>query len=417
MKLKVDVGSLHGAVDAVPAKAYAHRILICSALCDRPTLITGLFDSEDIVATSECLRACGVKIEDVKKGKLITPPEQFFKSASLDCAESGSTLRFMLPVAAALNINAAFNGRGRLPERPIGELLSVLNASGVHIDNDKLPLKISGALSGDKFTVDGSASSQFVTGMLLALAAMGGRRKLTVSGKKVSGSYIDITADVLSIFGVKISCGDDFTIDCPEKLISPCAVNVEGDWSNSAFWLVSGAIGSHPVTVKGLNRDSVQGDRAITEILQKMNAGIEWQGSSVTAYPSKLKGCQADCSDCPDLVPVLAVAAAFAEGKTVFTGVDRLKIKECDRLQATCDLIKASGIVCSAENDMLTVFGGKPTYAEAVCRSDHRMIMAAAILCSRVGGTLDNVSGVKKSYPHFFDDFKTLGGKYAVSVQ
>ncbi len=415
MKTTVLKSSLSGRIAAVPAKTYAHRILICAALCDKPTLVTGLFDSEDIVATTECLQACGVTVVDLPEGRLIVPPKGFAKSAVLDCAECGSTFRFMLPVAAALGIEASFVGRGRLPERPIGELLGALSAAGVSYSGDKLPFTSSGKLCGDEFEVDGSASSQFVTGTLLAMAALGGTKRLKVTGKRVSGSYINITLDVMKKFGVKVTATEDgFTVTSPTKLRSPEKIAVEGDWSNSAFWLVAGAIGDTPITVCGLNASSVQGDRAVIDVLKKMNAKFVLDGDSVTALPSILTGCEADCSDCPDLMPILSVAAAFANGETVLRGADRLRIKECDRMQATLDMLRAVGTDCRYENDAIIINGKadiKRDCPNFVCRADHRMIMAATILATKCGGNLDDVAGVKKSYPHFFEDFKFLGGK------
>lgn len=412
MKLSVSRSALKGEISAVCAKAYAHRILICAALSDRPTSVGGLFPSEDIVATLSCLKSCGVTVENTPCGSLIIPPKEFIRRARFDCAESGSTLRFLLPVAAALGIEGEFIGRGRLPERPIGELCDSLKTANVFFDSDKLPLKISGRLEGSVFKIDGSASSQYVSGMLLALAALGGTRQLNVQGKRVSGSYIDITIDVLRAFGVSVSSYENgFTVTAPSKLRSPEQIFVEGDWSNSAFWLVAGVIGDNPIRVKGLNVSSVQGDRAIVDILKNMNADIVFD-DGVTAYPSALSGCVADCSDCPDLMPILSVAAAFAEGTTVLKGADRLKIKECDRLSATLNMLRAADIECSYGNDSLIIKGGAVKSADFICHADHRMIMSAAILAAQCGGSIDDATGVKKSYPHFFEDFKALGGIY-----
>lgn len=416
MKTEIKKGNLSGTVCAVPSKAYAHRILICAALSDGPTEITGLFPSEDILATVSCLRACGAEITENNGVTLVIPPKEYRENALLDCSESGSTLRFLLPVAAALGINAEFHGHGRLPERPISELLDILKKGGVTADSDRLPLSLKGKLSGSDFVVDGSASSQFVTGMLLAVAAKGGG-KLTVKGKKVSGSYIDITIGVMEKFGAKIIRDNDgYTVICPKRLVSPKKINVEGDWSNAAFWLVAGVVGKYPICVKNLDMNSLQGDRKIVDYLKKMNAEIGTDGDAVTAFPSVLHGAELDCSDCPDLIPILSVAAALSDGTTAISGAERLKIKECDRLQAMLIMLKSAGIACHADGDKLIIEGGKPSYFDGKGFADHRIIMSAAIFGLQNGCSIDDINGVKKSYPHFFEDFEKLGGKYGFTV-
>lgn len=417
MKIRVEKGSLGGVIPAIPAKAYAHRILICAALSDAPTLVRGLYPSEDILTTKSCLQNLGARFEERPDGCLVVPPQKFAERAVLDCAESGSTLRFLLPLAATLGVNATFVGRGKLPERPLDELIGTLLKYGVKIDGDRLPLTTQGTMAGERFAIDGSISSQYVTGMLLSLAAMGGKRLLEVKGKRVSGSYIDITVEILRAFGAEVEQNDvGFSVCAPNRLRSPREITVEGDWSNAAFFLVAGAIGDKGVTVTGLNANSCQGDSAIVDVLTRMNADVTTDTDKITVKPSRLKGAKIDCSDCPDLAPILSVAAAHAEGETVISGAERLKLKECDRLSAIIDLMNACDVSTSAENDKLYILGGQPSFCEAACRADHRMIMSAAIMGSSCGATIDNADGVKKSYPDFFEDFSKLGGSYAVTL-
>lgn len=419
MKTVISPGYLQGAVKAVPAKAYAHRILISAALCDAPTKIDNLFPSEDILATKTCLSALGAVFTDEDNGCTVLPVCRNSlnkEPAQLDCAESGSTLRFLLPVTAAIGKNAVFTGRGRLSERPLTPLLNVLRQASITVTGDSLPIQITGQLTGEKFITDGSLSSQYVTGMLLALAAMGGKRRLEVTGNKVSGSYIEMTEEILRAFGTEIA-EDSVGYTVNGRLTSPKCISVEGDWSNAAFFLAAGVLGKSPVAVTNLTYPSLQGDSVFVDFLRKLGGRVKCAEGKVTAYPSVLIGSVFDCTDCPDLIPILAVTAAHAKGKTVINGVDRLRLKECDRLNAVTELLYSSGTECFYNNDALTVIGGtekKPFFAKGY--ADHRIIMSAAILGLTCGCVIDDSAGVKKSYPHFFDDFSQLGGKYAHSV-
>lgn len=416
MKTEVFPGAVGGGIAAVPSKAFAHRILICAAFSDRPTAVKGLYPSDDVNATKSCLAALGVGFEERLEDCLVVPPDKLSADAVLDCSESGSTLRFLLPVTAALGVKAAFTGKGKLPDRPLAGLAGALRRSGAEISSDALPLSVLRGITGRMLTVDGSVSSQYTTGMLLAMAASGGERELRVTGKRVSGSYIDITAEVLRAFGVTLTHTEQGFVTRCERLISPKSIEVEGDWSNAAFWLVAGATGKRVLSVSNLRYPSAQGDSAIADLLVEMNAKIEIRDGVVTAYPSRLKGIETDFSDCPDLAPVMSVAAAHAEGKSVFTGVSRLRYKECDRLNAIVKMLSACGISVAAEDDRLIIEGGSPERGLCECFGDHRMIMSAAVMGLSCGCVIDDAAGVAKSYPNFFRDFESLGGKYAVAL-
>ena len=416
MKITVRPGSLAGKIAAIPSKTYAHRILICAALSDGKTEISGLYLSRDVLATINCLNALGVKTE-LDGDKCIVYPAEFLPEAKLDCEESGSTLRFLLPLVASMGVKAEFVGRGKLPTRPMRPLIDALTPCGGIFDRDLLPIRTGGAIKGEVFTIDGSLSSQYVTGMLFALAAMGGKKTLNIVGKEVSSSYIDVTIEVLRAFGVKVTRQKNvILVDAPERLLSPGKMTVEGDWSNASYFLTAGVVGGDPVTVTGLKYPSAQADSAIVDILRRMGAKMVVGDNEVTAYPSELCGTDIDVSDCPDSALILSVAAAHAEGETVFINTDRLKIKECDRQNAIVQNLQKCEINAKIEEDKIIVKGGKIARSDLSGFCDHRMIMSAAVLSLDEGGTIDDIDAVDKSYPTFFEDMKKLGGKYDLSI-
>ena len=343
MKAIIHPSELTGQIEAIPSKTYAHRILICAAIADAPTEISGLYPSKDVLATINCLNALGVRTE-LDGAQCTIFPSKFVKNAVLDCGESGSTLRFLLPLVVANGVNAQFVGSGKLPMRPMKPLTDALRKNGATIENNLLPIKTSGTVDGETFYIDGSLSSQFVTGMMFALAYLGGKRKLVVTGEKVSASYIDVTIEVLAKFGVKVIKTEDGYVVESDGIKSPGKIAVDGDWSNAAFWIVAGNVGNRPIRISGLTYPSAQADSAIVDIIFAMGGKLAMQDGILTAYPAQLSGADIDISDCPDLAPILSVAAAHAEGTTVFYGAERLKIKESDRKNAIVKNLQNCGI-------------------------------------------------------------------------
>lgn len=411
--MEITPGSLRGTIKAIPSKSDAHRLLIASALADRQTKLLMEGSSQDIYATIGCLRSIGAYIELQQDGVAVAPITEVPERPMLDCCESGSTLRFMLPVAAAVCPQAAFTGRGRLPERPIGELCSAMGANGVSFSSDRLPFETSGRLRGGVYCLPGGISSQYITGMLLALPYTGEDSEIILTDTLRSAAYVDITLDVLRRFGISVeSTGCGFFIPGGQRYISPGLAEVDGDWSNGAFVLACGAIGGQ-VTVTGLRADSPQGDKAMVDILRKMGANVTVDRDSVTVSPGKLRGCEIDIDPTPDLLPALAAVAAFAEGETRFVNGARLRIKESDRLSACAGLLRDLGGRADETEDSLTVYGTGLTGGTTDGRGDHRIVMAAAIAAT---GCKDTVSitgceAVNKSYPGFFADYHTLGGR------
>ncbi|MBR1747392.1 MAG: 3-phosphoshikimate 1-carboxyvinyltransferase [Clostridia bacterium] len=412
-KAVISPGGLSGVVEAIPSKSYAHRILLCAALSDGETEIEGLYPSEDVLATIRCVRELGARIDyDGKSKAVVAGPARANKGAIFDCGESGSTLRFLLPVAAAVGAEGTFFGRGRLPDRPLTDLTAALRAAGATFSSDRLPTELSGRLESGTITVDGSASSQYVSGLLIALSVFPERRTLRVIGRKVSESYIGITLSVLREFGVDWKKTSDGYEKGEGVLVTPRKILVEGDWSNAAFFLAAGAVGDGAVTVKGLRYPSAQGDSKVVDILRGFGAEVEQKRGEVTVRPSRVVGQSVDLKDCPDLGPILSVVAACAEGETVFNNVGRLKIKESDRLLSIIQTLRSSGIVAETDGEILCVKGGKPSYADYDGYGDHRMVMSEAILSLKSGGEIEGIRAVNKSYPDFFEDFSRLGGKY-----
>ena len=410
-------GTLKGEVTPPPSKSQAHRLLICAALAVEPCSIVCNSVNDDIMATMRCLNALGADIT-YTSGLFDVKPISLVKGGTLDCGESGSTLRFLMSVAAVLGADATFTGAGKLPQRPMGALTDVLAAHGmgfVRHSADELPVTCNGTLRGGEFSLPGNISSQYLTGLLFALPLASEDSVIEVTGGLTSASYIDMTIDALRIAGISVERrGNIFRIKGGQQYRMPVRVVVEGDWSSAAFWVVAGVIGKHPLTICGMNNDSLQGDSAIIDHLRGMGAFISIEDDKVIAMPSHLFGTELDCMDTPDLVPILSVAAAVAQGTTVFTNVGRLRFKESDRLAAMKSVLSAFGIDSTVGEDTFTVYGGEPV-AKATVDSfgDHRIAMSAAVLSSVAGGVavIEGSGCVAKSYPSFFEDFAMLGGK------
>lgn len=415
MNALINPSKIGGKICSIPSKSYAHRILICSAFSNAPTdIVMDINFSKDIEATAKCLENLGCKICK-KDDNCITvfPAKQISVAPVLDCFESGSTLRFLLPVVATLGNNSTFIGSGKLPDRPISMLLNQLENHAVSFSSSSLPLTVKGKMNGGVFSISGDVSSQFVTGLLLALPLTkeGGEIKLT--SPLESKSYVDITIEVMKSFGVDVEITPSGYIVPPNsKYISPQKIAVQGDWSNSAFWLCSGAI-SDEIVCTGLDLKSSQGDKAILEILKLYGAKVETHNNTVKVSPNNQNPFNFDAQNVPDLVPVVSVIASIANGVTTITNTQRLRIKECDRIEATINLLQSLGSNASYRDGVLKIFGNGKLDGGKVCGyNDHRIVMSAAVastVCSS-SVTISDANAVLKSYPNFFEDFKKLGG-------
>jgi len=415
--VKISPRKLNGVVRAIPSKSQAHRALICAALADKPTSVECEGGSDDIAATADCLSALGAKIKRESGVYDVHPLKRGTDDiATLDCGESGSTFRFMLPIVGALGRKASFILKGRLPERPLSPLYEELVRHGAELPpQGAVPFCASGRLAPGRYSLDAGVSSQFISGLLFALPLLDGDSELQLTGQAESFPYIELTLAMLEIFGIQTEFKDNvFFIRGGQTYRSPGKAHVEGDWSNAAFWLSAGAIGEGNVTCTDLNFKSRQGDRAILDILAKFGARIDIieSDSRVTVSGGKLRGIEIDARDIPDLVPILAVVGSRAEGKTVIRNAARLRTKESDRLASVNTVLRALGADADETDDGLVIHGGKAFKGGQVSScGDHRIAMSAAIAAAVSEGpvVIQGAQAVNKSYPGFFDDLRSLG--------
>lgn len=392
MNLTISPGKLRGTVRAIPSKSVAHRMLICAAFADKETFLECPETNDDIEATASCLRSLGADITRTETGYQVVPASVIPAKAELNPNESGSTLRFMLPVVGALGVEATFHLAGRLPSRPLSPMWEEMERMGCRLsrptDNTVL---CQGKLQCGSYRIDAGVSSQFISGLLFAMALMDGASDLTLLGKVESAPYITMTQQALEIFGVKT---DDFRVESNHLLTSPGSLTVEGDWSNAAFFLAAKAMGND-VEVTNLNQNSAQGDRAVIAELRKMDDFA-----------------QIDAANIPDLVPILAVAASTKKGAK-FTNIERLRLKESDRVASVCNMLTALGGKAESDEHTLTVHPAKLIGGTVDSVNDHRIAMAAAIaatVCEKPV-TILGAECVRKSYPIFWDVYQNLGGK------
>ncbi len=394
MEITIIPGKLSGSVSAIPSKSQAHRLLICSAFADAPTELHCPETNRDIEATADCLRALGAVMIRTQTGYQITPISAIPQSATLNCCESGSTLRFMLPIAGALGVDATFLMEGRLPERPLSPLWEEMERMGCQLDRPTAnTLRCTGKLRSGDYAISGSVSSQFITGLLFATALMNGNSQIKIIGKLESKPYVTMTQQAMSIFGVKT---ENFAINDCQTFRSPGHLKVEGDWSNGAFWLAAQVLGS-PLTVDNLDLESPQGDRAAAQLLPRL----------------RQEDCTIDASDIPDLVPIMAVVAAASHG-AVFQNIQRLRLKETDRVATVCAMLDALGAATHATEDTLTVFPAALHGGTVDAANDHRIAMSAAIAATIASApvTILQAESVNKSYPGFWEEYRRLGGNY-----
>jgi 3-phosphoshikimate 1-carboxyvinyltransferase len=416
MNLSITPSLLGGELAAIPSKSDAHRVLILAALSNGTTQVEINRLSDDIQTTIDCLLALGAEILRTPDALIVRGISVLNEHPELDCRESGSTLRFLLPVAAVRGVNARFTGSGRLPERPIGALMEAMRRHGVRFSAEQLPFSIEGRLSGGEYALPGNVSSQYLTGLLLALPLAKEDSILKLTTKLESAAYVEMTLRTLRSFGAVIyEHNGTYRIPGSQVYRTPGIIRVEGDWSNAAFFLAAGALKSR-VRLTGLSKLSPQGDQAILSALTRFGAKVVQSDDVAEVSPGELYGCELDVSETPDLLPILAVLAANAEGETRLVNAARLRYKESDRLSATANLVNALGGKAKELPDGLIVSGGGLTGGTVDGCRDHRIVMAAAIasIACREPVTILGADAVNKSYPEFFEDFARLGGTWHV---
>ncbi|MCL2565399.1 MAG: 3-phosphoshikimate 1-carboxyvinyltransferase [Defluviitaleaceae bacterium] len=421
--IKISPGGISGNIAAVPSKSHLHRLLICASLADKETVIKCVHTgAEDIKATIACLSALGAVIEKIIDGFIVTPihRDKLPKACILPCMESGSTLRFMLPVVCALGICGEFHLSGRLPERPISSLEAALTRAGIQISRPKSNIiSCKGQLNYGSFHLPGNISSQYITGLLLALPLLNGRSRLTITEPIESQSYIALTLEVLEAFGEKPKKNllTHYEIDCNTSFISPHIISAEGDWSNAAFWLCAGAMPGGNIQLCGLNKKSLQGDRQICVNLQQIGAVVKWEGKILNLSEGSRRGIEIDAANIPDLIPAIAAVAAVSEGTTLIKNAARLRLKESDRLSAITHCLNTLGANITEEAEGLLIQGVSQLKGGMVDSfGDHRIAMMAAIASAACTEPviIKNAHTANKSYPNFYEKLSGLGKKIEV---
>ena len=427
-------------VTAITSKSYVHRLLIAAALCDEKVTVVTNIVSDDMKATISALTSLGAKIDTLPSGDgsfeiIVNEPAGGCGNVMIDCGESGSTARFILPLAAMVSGSATLTGRGRLPERPMGPLCDVLRHAGASVDADNLPITVSGRLAAGTYEIPGNVSSQYITGLMFALPLAEGDSHLVIKGELESAAYVDMTIDVLAKFGISIVKEEGgYMIAGNRKYAAPASVSgsnriiAEGDWSNAAYvmapFILDRRRGDNGIRIAGLDPASIQGDRAVIGILRQFGIDAYYDDETsehvICGYP--VRPVDVDCSQIPDLVPALAVIAAFTNGDSCFRNVERLRAKECDRIDAVSAVLDVIGIKTSAArsadgHEDLTVHGRNEA-APAVdphfsSYNDHRIAMAeyAIAVATDRDVTITGSGAVNKSYPGFFEFMEKMGMK------
>lgn len=398
MDITIYPRKLSGNIEAIPSKSQAHRILICAAFADGPTSIVCPAVNNDIEATVNCLNSLGAQIIRTEQGYDVTPVKTLPQSAVLNCRESGATLRFMLPVCASLGVDTTFQLAGRLPFRPLSPLWEELEAKGCKLTRpDSNTLRCQGRLQSGEFTIDGGVSSQFITGLMFALALLPGENKLYITGKVESKPYIEMTKAVFHSFGIHT---DGFSFCNCSPFHSPGEITVEGDWSNGAFFIAAAALGND-VHITGLDSASAQGDRAVSNLAVELSQNLTISGE-----------------DIPDLIPILAVVAGAKQGAT-FENIGRLRLKESDRIESVKAMLTALGVYILTGEDWMQVSPGLYEGCTIDAGNDHRIAMSAAIASTVADGpvTILGAECVSKSYPDFWSNFIKLGGYYEQHIR
>jgi 3-phosphoshikimate 1-carboxyvinyltransferase len=423
VKLRITPSSITGEVSAPPSKSYTHRAVIAASLAEGESLIESPLLSDDTIYTINACRLLGADIElESDRLKINGTGGKIRVAANKDkifAGNSGSTVRMIAALAALSQNKVILDGDNRLRQRPLGDLLSALESLGAKAgslgNNGCPPVEIRGGkLSGGEITASGETSSQHVSALLMIAPYIENGLKIKVTGLR-SRPYLDMTLDVMRAFGVEVENHNykEFKIKGGQEYKARC-YRVEGDYSSAAYFLAAGAIGGGPVTAKNLKKDSVQGDRYLLNILSAMGGSVEQQEEAVTvSRRDELQGVTIDLGDYPDLVPTVAVVAAYARGKTEMSNISHLKFKESDRLSDTAAELGKMGIKAEVTDDTMIVYGGRPGGAEVEAHNDHRLAMSLAIaaLFAEGGSIINGAESVSKSHPGFFNDLAELGAR------
>ncbi len=411
MTVKIIPSPLCGRVNIPPSKSAAHRALICAALSEGTSRVEPYCTSKDIKATVSCLKALGMKIDEDQKGYTVGRGETA-KGSMLDFCESGSTARFIMPVAAALGADCTMIGQGRLPLRPMADLTELLRQHAVKVSGDNLPITTCGKMTAGDFPIAGNISSQYISGLMLAAPLMTDDTHIIPTTNVESVGYIDMTIDAMKRQGVTVEeTTDGWKIDGRQEY-KPANISIEGDWSQAAFFMSAAAIGGD-IKISGLDFTSHQGDMAALDVFAAFGADISIEDNVLHIKKGTLRGIEVNAANIPDMVPAIAATAAFAEGKTVIHSAERLRLKESDRIKTTIAALGVMGIKTEERPDGMIIYGGKPHGGTVDGANDHRIVMAFSVAAAYASGEslIEGAQAIEKSYPEFFKDFNTLGGK------
>ena len=423
MKVKIKPKKLGGTIPIPPSKSYSHRAIIAAALATsnkdkEVSRIDNLKYSVDITTTTEIMENWGANIEigedfEIIKGNsgIVNPKDEYTQ-----CNESGSTIRFLIPIGLSNNNKIVFDGKGKLVERPLDSYYKIFDEQGIKYSNNNgwLPLNVDGQLKSGKYEIEGNISSQYITGLLYALPLLNGDSELSINKTLESKGYIDLTLEILEMSGIKVVNNNykSFFIKGNQKY-NPFDYVIEGDYSQVAFWIVAGILGSE-IKCLHVKKDSLQGDREIIEIVQRMGANVEIFDDYIIVKPSQTYGTVIDISQCPDIGPILTVLAALSKGETKIINAERLRIKESDRITSIKTELNKLGANVEEVGDSLVINGVERLTGstELSAWNDHRIAMSLAIASIKCDGeiVIDEAESVKKSYPHFWEDFKKMGG-------
>ena len=414
MKLSVKPGMRFGSVTIPSSKSYAHRLLICAALAQTESTVICDGISKDIDATIKCLNALGAEITFKSKNEISVTPIRKIQDGTCDlfCGESGSTLRFLLPVVGALGAEAVFHMEGKLSERPLDALIETLTKNGMSIHQDGTLLYCSGKLKSGEYRIPGNISSQYISGLLFALPLLESRSTLEVFGNIESSDYIVMTEEAIAATNIYFeNSGYNYSIPGSQKYLVKGNSTVERDWSNAAFYMCMGAFSKKGITLKDMNLSSRQGDKEILNIVKNFGAKVEIEGNDIIIKKKALHGLTIDASSIPDLIPTICSLASGAEGTTRIINAERLRLKESDRIKTTYNMLKALGADITETDDGL-VINGKESLEGGIIDSanDHRIAMSAAVAASICKNEVIvcGAECVAKSYPDFWNHLEKL---------
>lgn len=422
MNMTVKPGSRTGTVYAPASKSMAHRYLICAALSRKSSLIYCDTISDDIEATADCLNALGAGIKIEGRRISVDPVKNCLQGengcsseaeeAQLYCRQSGSTLRFLLPLAGVLGRSAVFHMEGNLASRPMTAFTDELCAHGINIESTQDGIRCSGQLEPGAYSIPGNISSQFISGLLMSLPALKQDTSISISGELQSGDYVAMTEDAVRLAGIEFEKkGSVYSIPGGQTYSFPEEYTVEADWSGAAFPLCMGALSKKGIEVKGLKYDSSQGDRRIIDILKSFGADIRTGGDSAIVRKGRLSGITVDASDIPDLMPAVCAVASLAEGQTRIINAERLRMKETDRIKSITGMLSKLGADIQEGQDSIIINGSEFLKGgETDSFGDHRIAMAAAVAsCGCISDvTVKEAECVSKSFPGFWEVFASL---------